>query len=99
MKLVSDVGQQSDLTGALDSGGQVTLMGCAGTGGTAGQDLAALGQVTAEIFLGWARTGTSISSATVSMVSVFPQPARKSAASIAIKTRFFTKIPSRKVYP
>ena len=33
------------------------------------------------------------------MISVFPQPARKSAASIAIKIRFFTKIPSRKVCP
>ena len=46
---VSDVGQQSDLTGPLDGGGQVPLMGCAGTGGTAGQNLAALGQVTAEL--------------------------------------------------
>ena len=45
---VSDVGQQSDLTGTLDSGGQVTLVSCAGTGGTAGQDLATLRQVTAE---------------------------------------------------
>ena len=49
MKLLGNVGQQSDLTGALDSGGQGALMCCAGTGGTAGQDLAALGQVTAEL--------------------------------------------------
>ena len=28
---------------------KVTLVSCAGTGGTAGQDLAALGQVTAEL--------------------------------------------------
>ena len=47
--LVSHVGQQSDLTGTLDGAGQVPLMGGAGTGGTAGQDLAALGQVTAEL--------------------------------------------------
>ena len=46
---VSDVGQQSDLTCALDSGGQVTLVGSTGTGGTAGQNLATLGQVTAEL--------------------------------------------------
>ena len=46
--LVSDVGQQGDLTGTLDGGGQVTLVSGAGTGGTAGQNLAALGQVTAE---------------------------------------------------
>jgi hypothetical protein len=49
IKLLSDVGQQSDLTSALDSGGQVTLVSGAGTGGTAGQNLAALGQVTAEL--------------------------------------------------
>ena len=47
--LFSYVGQQSDLTSALDSGGQVTLVSSAGTGGTAGQDLATLGQVTAEL--------------------------------------------------
>ena len=46
---VSDVGQQSDLAGTLDGAGQVTLVSGAGTGGTAGQDLAALGQVTAEL--------------------------------------------------
>ena len=49
LQLVSDVGQQGDLTGALDGGGQVTLVSGAGTGGTAGQDLAALGQVKAEL--------------------------------------------------
>ena len=49
MELVSNVGQQGDLTGTLDSGGQVTLVSGAGTGGTAGQDLAARGQVTAEL--------------------------------------------------
>ena len=48
-QLVSNVGQQSDLTGTLDSGGQVTLVSCAGTGGTAGQDLSTLGQVTTEL--------------------------------------------------
>ena len=48
-ELFSNVGQQSDLTCALDSGGQVTLVSCTGTGGTAGQNLATLGQVTAEL--------------------------------------------------
>jgi hypothetical protein len=43
------VGQQGDLAGTLDSDRQLTLMGSAGTGGTAGQDLAALGQVTAKL--------------------------------------------------
>ena len=47
--LFSDVGQQSNLTGALDSGGQGTLVSGAGTGGPAGQGLAALGQVTADL--------------------------------------------------
>ena len=37
------------MTGALDGGGQIALVSGAGTGGTAGQDLAALGQVTAEL--------------------------------------------------
>ena len=49
MQLVSHVGQQGDVPCALDGDGQLTLMGSAGTGGTAGQDLAALGQVTAEL--------------------------------------------------
>ena len=47
--LVSHVGQQSDLTGALDGGGQSALVSGTGTGGTAGQDLATLGQVTAQL--------------------------------------------------
>ena len=47
--LVCYVGQQGDLTGALDGDRELTLMSGAGTGCTAGQDLAALGQVTAEL--------------------------------------------------
>ena len=37
------------MTGALDGDGQLALMGSAGAGGTAGQNLAALGQVTAQL--------------------------------------------------
>ena len=37
------------MAGALDGDRQLTLMSSAGAGGTAGQDLAALGQVTAEL--------------------------------------------------
>ena len=37
------------MTGALDGDGQLTLMLGAGTGHTAGQDLAALGNVTAKL--------------------------------------------------
>ena len=48
-RLLSNVGQQSDLASTLDGADQVTLVSCAGTGGTAGQDLAALGQVTAKL--------------------------------------------------
>ena len=48
-QLVSNVGQQSDLTSTLDSSGQVTLVSCAGAGSTTGQDLATLGQVTADL--------------------------------------------------
>ena len=47
--LVGDVGQQSDLTSALDSLGQLTLMHSAGTGGSAGQNLAALRHEAAEL--------------------------------------------------
>ena len=36
--LVCYIGQQGDLTGALDSDCQLTLMSSAGTGGTAGQE-------------------------------------------------------------
>ena len=46
MQLVGDVGQQGDLTGALDGLGQLTLMHGAGAGGPAGQDLGALGNKT-----------------------------------------------------
>ena len=49
LKSVCDVGQQGDLTGALDGDRQLALMGCAGAGSTAGQDLAALGNVAAEL--------------------------------------------------
>ena len=49
MPLFSHVGQQRDLTSTLDGGGQVTLVSGTGTGGTAGQDLATLGQVTAQL--------------------------------------------------
>ena len=49
LSLVSNVGQQSDLTSTLDSAGQVTLVSCASAGGTAGQNLAALGQITADL--------------------------------------------------
>ena len=45
---VSHIGQQGDLTGALDGDGQLTLMHGTGAGGTTGQDLAALGNVTAQ---------------------------------------------------
>lgn len=48
-RLVSHVGQQCDLTCALDGDGQLTLMLCAGTGGTTGQNLAALGNVAAQL--------------------------------------------------
>ena len=43
------VGQQGNVAGALDGDRQLTLMGSAGTSRAAGQDLAALGQVTAEL--------------------------------------------------
>ena len=45
---VGDVRQESDLTGSLDSLGELTLMHCAGAGSAAGQDLAALGHEAAE---------------------------------------------------
>ena len=37
------------MPGALDGDSQLTLVSGAGTGSTAGQDLAALGQVTADL--------------------------------------------------
>ncbi len=46
---VGDVRQESDLTGSLYSLGELTLMHCAGAGGAAGQDLAALGHIAAEL--------------------------------------------------
>ena len=48
-ELVQHVGQQSDLTGALNGGGQLTLMHRAGAGGAMGQDLAALGDIAAQL--------------------------------------------------
>ena len=47
--LLGHEGQQGDLTGALDGDGQLALMSCAGAGRAAGQDLAALGRVAAEL--------------------------------------------------
>ena len=49
MFLVGDEGQQHDLTGALDGLGQLALMHGAGAGGSAGQDLAPLRQVPAQL--------------------------------------------------
>ena len=46
---VGDVGQQGDLTGPLDSQGQLALMHGAGAGGPAGQDLGTLRQETAQL--------------------------------------------------
>ena len=48
MSLINRVGQQRDGTGALDGLGQLTLMLCAGAGHTAGHDLAALVDITAQ---------------------------------------------------
>ena len=42
-------GQQSHMTGALDRGGQLTLMLGAGAGSTAGQDLATLGHQATQL--------------------------------------------------
>ena len=47
--LFGDEGEQSDLTGALDGLGQLTLMHRAGTGGSAGQDLRTLGDEAAQL--------------------------------------------------
>jgi hypothetical protein len=46
--LVCDVGQQSDLTGAFDGDHQLALVLGADTGGSAGQNLAALGNIAAD---------------------------------------------------
>ena len=46
---VSDVGQQSDVAGALDGDLDLSLVLSAGTGHTAGQDLAALADELAEL--------------------------------------------------
>ena len=46
---VGHVGQKSDLTGALDGLGELTLMHGAGTGGTAGKNLAALRKEPAKL--------------------------------------------------
>ncbi len=48
-ELIQHVRQESDLAGALDRLGQLALMHGAGTGGAARQDLAALGQVAAQL--------------------------------------------------
>ena len=47
--LVNHVGQEGHLTGSLDGLSELTLMHGAGAGCTAGQDLAALGHVAAEL--------------------------------------------------
>ena len=47
--LVCYVGQQGDLTGALDGLGQLTLMHGAGAGGPAGQDLGTLRNETTQL--------------------------------------------------
>ena len=47
--LVSNVRKQSDVTGTLNCERQLTLMLGAGTGRAAGQNLAALGHVAAEL--------------------------------------------------
>ena len=47
--LVGHVGQQSDLTGTLDGLGQLALMHGAGAGGSAGQNLGALREETAQL--------------------------------------------------
>ena len=48
-ELVSDVGQQSHVAGALDGDLNLSLVLSAGTGHTAGQDLAALADELAEL--------------------------------------------------
>ena len=48
-RLVSDIGQQSNVAGALDSDLNLSLVLSAGTGHTAGQDLAALADELAEL--------------------------------------------------
>ena len=47
--LIRDVGQKSDLSGTLDCLSQLTLMHGAGTGSTAGENLAALGEKAAKL--------------------------------------------------
>jgi hypothetical protein len=49
LKSVGDVGQQSDLTSALDGLGQLTLVHSASAGGSPGQDLGALGEEAAQL--------------------------------------------------
>ena len=50
-QLVGHEGQQRDLTSTLDGLGELTLMHGAGAGGAAGQDLAPLRQVPAQLGL------------------------------------------------
>jgi len=45
---VVGVGEKSDVSCTLDSGGQLSLMICAGAGNSAGQDLGTLRNVSAE---------------------------------------------------
>ena len=47
--LIGYVRQKSDLTGSLYCLGKLALMHCAGTGSAAGQNLAALGDIAAEL--------------------------------------------------
>ena len=49
IELVGYIGQQSNLTSTLDSSCQLTLMLGTGAGGPARQDLAALGEIAAEL--------------------------------------------------
>ena len=49
MRLVGHVRQESDLTSSLDGLSELTLMHCAGTGGSAGQNLAALRHEAAKL--------------------------------------------------
>ena len=48
-QLVCYIGQQGNHACALDRDGELTLMSSAGAGSTAGQDLAALGSIAAEL--------------------------------------------------
>ena len=49
LHLVSHVGQQGNVPGALDGHGQLTLMSSTNAGHSAGEDLASLGDVLAKL--------------------------------------------------